>query len=186
MATLAEFGVHIAAVHHATEAYKIAGRLAQEHVCAAVWPDWWGFKREAEDGIPENAAFIDAAGSCAILHSDIPVLGSLLNIEAAKAAAAGRPRRTVHSPRASHPLDHLKSSARLDAGLQDRADRGRNETRTSSFGPAIRSACTVRRISSHRRRHCIRPPPGAHQRFRARPAAKAGQPMRPCVSHCCR
>src|SRR5258708_19022889 len=90
MATLAEFGVHIAAVHHATEAYKIAGRLAQEHVCAAVWPDWWGFKREAEDGIPENAAFIDAAGGCAILHSDIPVLGSLLNIEAAKAAAAGR------------------------------------------------------------------------------------------------
>lgn len=90
MATLAEFGVHLAAVHHATEAYKIAGRLAEEHVCAAVWPDWWGFKREAEDGIPENAAFIDAAGGCAILHSDIPVLGSLLNIEAAKAAAAGR------------------------------------------------------------------------------------------------
>ena len=90
MATLAEFGVHIAAVHHATEAYKIAGRLAQGQVCAAVWPDWWGFKREAEDGIPENAAFIDAAGGCAILHSDIPLLGSLLNIEAAKAAAAGR------------------------------------------------------------------------------------------------
>jgi imidazolonepropionase-like amidohydrolase len=88
--TLGEFGVHIAAVHHATEAYKIAARLTQAHVCAAVWPDWWGFKREAEDGIPENAAFIDAAGGCAIMHSDIPVLGSLLNIEAAKAAAAGR------------------------------------------------------------------------------------------------
>lgn len=87
---LGEFGVQIAAVHHATEAYKIAPMLADRGVCAAVWPDWWGFKREAEDAIPENAAFVDAAGGCAIMHSDIPVLGSLLNIEAAKAAAAGR------------------------------------------------------------------------------------------------
>jgi imidazolonepropionase-like amidohydrolase len=90
ISVLAEFGVHIAAVHHATEAYKIAPLLAEQHVCAAVWPDWWGFKREAEDGIPENAAFVEAAGACAILHSDIPVVGGLLNIEAARAAAAGR------------------------------------------------------------------------------------------------
>ena len=87
---LGEFGVSLAAVHHATEAYKIAPMLAERGVCAAVWPDWWGFKREAEDAIPENAAFVDAAGGCAIMHSDIPILGSLLNIEAAKAAGAGR------------------------------------------------------------------------------------------------
>ena len=87
---LDEFGVKIAAVHHATEAYKIAPLLAERGVCAAVWPDWWGFKREAEDAIPENAAFVEAAKGCAIMHSDIPLLGSLLNIEAAKAAAAGR------------------------------------------------------------------------------------------------
>ncbi len=90
IATLEEFGVHLAAVHHAVEAYKIAPLLKEKQVCAAVWPDWWGFKREAEDGIAENAAFIDAAGGCAIMHSDIPLLGSLLNVEAAKAAAAGR------------------------------------------------------------------------------------------------
>ena len=90
ISTLEEFGVHLTAVHHAVEAYKIAPLLAQKHVCAAVWPDWWGFKREAEDGIPENAAFIEAAGGCVVMHSDIPLLGSLLNIEAAKAAAAGR------------------------------------------------------------------------------------------------
>lgn len=87
---LGEFGVHIAAVHHASESYKIAPLLARQRVCAAVWPDWWGFKREAEDGIAENAAFVDAAGGCAILHSDIPLLGSLLNVEAGKAGAAGR------------------------------------------------------------------------------------------------
>ena len=90
ISVLGEFGVKLSTVHHAAEAYKIAPLLAREGVCAAVWPDWWGFKREAEDGIPENAAFLDAAGGCAIMHSDIPILGSLLNIEAAKAAAAGR------------------------------------------------------------------------------------------------
>lgn len=90
LAVADEFGLPIAAVHHATEAYKIAGLLREHGVCAAVWSDWWGFKREAEDGIRENAAFVDAAGGCAILHSDIPVLGNMLNMEAAKAAAAGR------------------------------------------------------------------------------------------------
>jgi len=90
ISVLGEFKMSVDVVHHATEAYKIAPLLAKKNVCAAVWPDWWGFKREAEDSIPENAAFVDAAGGCAIMHSDIPVLGSLLHIEAAKAAAAGR------------------------------------------------------------------------------------------------
>lgn len=85
-----EFGIKVSAFHHASEAYKIAPLLAKKGICAAVWPDWWGFKREAEDAIPENAAFVHAAGGCAIMHSDIPVLGSLLAIETAKAAAAGR------------------------------------------------------------------------------------------------
>lgn len=85
-----EFNFRIAAFHHAAEAYKIAPLLASEGVCVAGWPDWWGFKREAEDGIRENVAYVDAAGGCAMMHSDIPVLGDRLNIEAGKAAAAGR------------------------------------------------------------------------------------------------
>lgn len=85
-----EFGFHITAFHHATEAYKIAPLLAREGVCAAVWSDWWGFKLEAYDGIRENAAFLDAAGACVALHSDVPSVGQHLTIEAAKAMAAGR------------------------------------------------------------------------------------------------
>ncbi len=85
-----EFGFHIAAFHHASEAYKIAPLLAAAGICVAAWPDWWGFKPEAEDGIRENIAFVDAAGGCAMVHSDIPILGEHLNLEAAKAAAAGR------------------------------------------------------------------------------------------------
>ncbi len=116
ISTLEEFGVHLAAVHHAAEAYKIVPLLAQKQVCTAVWPDWWGFKREAEDGIPENGAFVDAAGGCVVMHSDIPVLGSLLNIEAAKAAAAGL-RAGLAIPE-EHAIRWITSNAAKALGLE--------------------------------------------------------------------
>jgi imidazolonepropionase-like amidohydrolase len=85
-----ELGFRIAAFHHAVEGYKIAPLLVRGGVCAAVWSDWWGYKLEAMDGVRENAAFIDAAGGCVMMHSDSPQLGQFLSIEAGKAAAAGR------------------------------------------------------------------------------------------------
>ncbi|MFQ5670857.1 MAG: amidohydrolase [Acidobacteriota bacterium] len=84
-----EFGYSIAAFHHAVEAYKIADLLAENGICAAMWADWWGFKLEAEDGIPENVALVDAAGACAVVHSDSAEGIQRLNQEAAKAMAAG-------------------------------------------------------------------------------------------------
>jgi len=85
-----EFGYHVAAFHHAVEAYKISDLLAEHGVCAAMWADWWGFKMESYDGIPENIAFVDAApGGCAIVHSDSEEGIQRLNQEAAKAMAWG-------------------------------------------------------------------------------------------------
>lgn len=85
-----EFGFQIAAFHHAVEAYKIADLLRDNNICAAMWADWWGFKIEAYDGIRENIAFVDAAGACAMVHSDSEVGIQRLNQEAAKAMADGR------------------------------------------------------------------------------------------------
>jgi imidazolonepropionase-like amidohydrolase len=85
-----EFGFHIAAFHHAVEAYKIAGTLAQNGICADMWADWWGFKMEALDGIRENLAMVSQAGACAVVHSDSAEGIQRLNQEAAKAMAAGR------------------------------------------------------------------------------------------------
>jgi len=83
-----EFGFHVAAFHHAVEAYKIADRLAQEQVCGAMWADWWGFKMEAFDGIQENIALVDRApNGCAIVHSDSEEGIQRLNQEAAKVMA---------------------------------------------------------------------------------------------------
>jgi len=85
-----EFGYAITAFHHATESYKIADLLAEAGICSAVWADWWGFKLEAFDGITQNAALIEAAGACAIIHSDSEELIQRLNQETAKAMTAGR------------------------------------------------------------------------------------------------
>src|SRR5579864_5055309 len=84
-----EFGYRIAAFHHAVEAYKIAGVLASNGICADMCADWWGFKMEALDGIRENIAMVAHAGGCAVVHSDSATGIQRLNQEAAKAMAAG-------------------------------------------------------------------------------------------------
>ncbi|VAW04965.1 FIG01095481: hypothetical protein [hydrothermal vent metagenome] len=85
-----EFGYKVSAFHHAVESYKIADILAKEDICSAMWADWWGFKMEAYDAIPENAALVHKAGACAIIHSDDKNQIQRLNQEAAKALADGR------------------------------------------------------------------------------------------------
>ncbi|MEW4467237.1 amidohydrolase [Parasphingorhabdus sp. JC815] len=85
-----EFGYKVTAFHHAVEAYKIADILAKEEICSAVWADWWGFKMEAYDAIPENAALLQQAGACVIIHSDDENQIQRLNQEAAKALSDGR------------------------------------------------------------------------------------------------
>jgi imidazolonepropionase-like amidohydrolase len=85
-----EFRFKIRAFHHALEAYKIRDRLAAEGVAVATWADWWGFKMEGYDGVPENAALVSEAGGRAIIHSDSETELRHLNQEAAKAMAAGQ------------------------------------------------------------------------------------------------
>jgi len=85
-----EFGYQVAAFHHAVESYKIADLLRENEVCSAVWADWYGFKMEAYDAIPENAAMIHNAGACVVIHSDDENGIQRLNQEAAKAQADGR------------------------------------------------------------------------------------------------
>jgi imidazolonepropionase-like amidohydrolase len=85
-----EFGFKVRAFHHALEAYKIRDVLVDHGVAIATWDDWWGFKMEAYDGIPENLALMTEAGGRAAVHSDSPIEGQILNQAAGKALAAGR------------------------------------------------------------------------------------------------
>jgi imidazolonepropionase-like amidohydrolase len=85
-----EVGFRIRSFHHALEAYKIRDVLASRQVAVSTWADWWGFKMEALDGIPENAALVGESGGRPIIHSDSDEGVQRLNQEAAKALAAGR------------------------------------------------------------------------------------------------
>ena len=90
MDMMQEFDYQISSFHHAVESYKIADRLKQNNVCSSMWADWWGFKMEAYDGIRENIPMVDAAGACAIVHSDSELGIQRLNQEAAKAWSDGK------------------------------------------------------------------------------------------------
>ncbi|WP_129735655.1 amidohydrolase [Alteromonas sp. 76-1] len=85
-----EFGFKIGTFHHATQAYKIADLLAQEGIAVATWSDRWGFKMEAYDAVPLNAASLEWAGVQTIIHSDSSILAQTLNVEAAKAMAQAK------------------------------------------------------------------------------------------------
>jgi imidazolonepropionase-like amidohydrolase len=85
-----EFGFRIRSFHHVVEGYKIADLLATHDIASSLWADWWGFKMEAYDGIPWNAALVQQAGARVIIHSDSPEGIQRLNQEAGKAMHAGR------------------------------------------------------------------------------------------------
>jgi imidazolonepropionase-like amidohydrolase len=85
-----ELGFKIRSFHHALDAYKIRDQLVQRGIAINTWSDQWGFKLEAFDGIPENAALFTEQGGRATIHSDSARGIQRLNQDAAKAMAAGR------------------------------------------------------------------------------------------------
>jgi len=112
-----EFGYHPGTFHHAVESYKIADLLAEAGSCSAMWADWWGFKLEAFDGIRENIALVDAAGACAMVHSDSDIGIQRLNQEAGKAMAAGR--RIGLDIRPEHAIAWITANPARSAGVLD-------------------------------------------------------------------
>ncbi len=113
-----EFHYHIAAFHHAIEAYKMPDLLKASGTCAAVWADWWGFKMEAWDGIVENLPMVDAGGACAMIHSDSEDGIQRLNQEVAKAWAAGR-RAGIDIPEA-RAISWMTLNPAKALGIDDR------------------------------------------------------------------
>lgn len=85
-----EFGFRIRSFHHAIEAYKVRDLLARDTVAASMWVDWWGFKLEAYDAVPQNIALVSEAGAPAILHTDSDMGIQVMNQNAARAMYAGR------------------------------------------------------------------------------------------------
>jgi imidazolonepropionase-like amidohydrolase len=84
-----EFGFKIRTFQHVLEGYKVAREIAEHGAGASGFSDWWGYKVEAYDAIPYNAAIMYRAGIVVSLNSDSDELTRRLNIEAAKVVKYG-------------------------------------------------------------------------------------------------
>lgn len=84
-----EFGFRINVFTHVLEGYKIARELAQHGAGASTFSDWWAYKFEVYDAIPENAAIMHEQGVLVAINSDDAEMGRRLNQEAGKSVNAG-------------------------------------------------------------------------------------------------
>jgi imidazolonepropionase-like amidohydrolase len=75
------FGFKIDVFTHVLEGYKVADEMAAHGAGGSTFSDWWGYKLEAYDAIPYNAAIMREHGVLTTLNSDIPWLQSFMVYE---------------------------------------------------------------------------------------------------------
>ncbi|HSH37803.1 MAG TPA: amidohydrolase, partial [Chthoniobacterales bacterium] len=86
---MGEFNVKPATLQHILEGYKVADEIAKMGVGASSFADWWAYKWEAFDAIPDNAHIMHAQRVLTSVNSDSPDLARRLNTEAAKSTKYG-------------------------------------------------------------------------------------------------
>lgn len=86
-----EFKFKIATLQHALEAYKIAPEIAKRGTGVSIFADYWGYKLEAYDSIPGNAAILFKNGVNISINSDSDERMRRLNLDAAKVVKFGVP-----------------------------------------------------------------------------------------------
>jgi imidazolonepropionase-like amidohydrolase len=84
-----EFGFKVATFQHVLEGYKVANEIARHGAGASTFSDWWGYKIEAIDAIPQNAALMTRKGVLVSVNSDSAEHARRLNTEAAKSVKWG-------------------------------------------------------------------------------------------------
>ena len=84
-----EMGFKIATFQHVLEGYKVAKEIAAHGAGASTFSDWWGYKVEAADAIPHNAAIMVRKGVLVSVNSDSAEHARRLNTEAAKSIKWG-------------------------------------------------------------------------------------------------
>ena len=84
-----EMGFKIATFQHVLEGYKVAKEIAAHGAGGSTFSDWWAYKVEAIDAIPENAAIMTRKGVLVSINSDSAEHARRLNTEAAKSIKWG-------------------------------------------------------------------------------------------------
>jgi len=84
-----EFKIKVGTLQHILEGYKVADVMAKDGVGGSTFADWWGYKFEVYDAIPDNAAIMQRQGVLTSVNSDSADLARRLNTEAAKSMKYG-------------------------------------------------------------------------------------------------
>jgi len=84
-----EFKIRVGTLQHILEGYKVADVMAKDGVGGSTFADWWGYKFEVYDAIPDNAAMMNGQGVVTSVNSDSADLARRLNTEAAKSMKYG-------------------------------------------------------------------------------------------------
>ncbi|HBS30077.1 MAG TPA: hypothetical protein DEB06_11670, partial [Phycisphaerales bacterium] len=85
----AEFGFKIGTFQHVLEGYKVAEAIKDYAIGGSAFSDWWAYKFEVIDAIPEAGAIMHDVGVTVSFNSDSDELARRMNIEAAKAVKYG-------------------------------------------------------------------------------------------------
>ncbi|MSU25115.1 MAG: amidohydrolase [Opitutus sp.] len=84
-----KLGLTVATFQHILEGYKVADQIAKIGAGASAFTDWWNYKYEVIDAIPQGGALMRAAGVVVSFNSDDAGLARRMNTEASKAMKYG-------------------------------------------------------------------------------------------------
>jgi imidazolonepropionase-like amidohydrolase len=74
---------------HILEGYKLADKMKAHGAGGSTFSDWWAYKYEVIDAIPQNATLMTKLGIVTAINSDDAEMGRRLNQEAAKSVKYG-------------------------------------------------------------------------------------------------
>lgn len=84
-----KFGFKYNTFTHILEGYKVADKMKEHGVAGSTFSDWWNYKMEVVDAIPQNAAIMTRVGVNTAINSDDAEMARRLNQEAAKSIKYG-------------------------------------------------------------------------------------------------
>ncbi len=84
-----QFNFNINTFTHILEGYKVADKMQAHGVGGSTFSDWWAYKFEVNDAIPQNAAIMHNQGVVVAINSDDAEMSRRLNQEAAKSVKYG-------------------------------------------------------------------------------------------------
>ncbi|MGQ0628923.1 MAG: amidohydrolase family protein, partial [Phycisphaerales bacterium] len=80
-----EFGFKIGTYQHILEGYKVAEVVRDYSGGGSCFSDWWAYKVEVQDAIPQGGPIMHEQGAVVSFNSDSDEMARRMNVEAAKA-----------------------------------------------------------------------------------------------------